>query len=164
LLPKLLARAAGHTRPLPPALAHAQQHYTALLCLDGSTLDALLRKIGLLRASQSTPLAGRMAAVLDLVSQLPRQIFYEEDSAAHDHCFWQHVVSKLAARTLLLFDSGFLDYAIYDQLSAGEIWFLTRAKDNMAYQVVRVLRDEATVRDQLVWGVARASGVKGCCG
>jgi hypothetical protein len=58
LLPKLLARAAGHTRPLPPALAHAQQHYTALLCLDGSTLDALLRKIGLLRASQSTPVAG----------------------------------------------------------------------------------------------------------
>jgi hypothetical protein len=82
---------------------------------------------------------------------LPRQIFYEEDSAAHDHCFWQHVVSKLAAGTLLLFDSGFLDYAIYDQLSAGEIWFLTRAKDNMAYQVARVLRDEATGRDQLVW-------------
>lgn len=150
LLPKLLARAAQRRRPLPPALAHASSHFSNVLCLDGSTLDALLRKVGLLRDHNGTPLAGRMAAVLDLVSQLPRQIIYEKDSSAHDHGFWQSLLGQLATGSLLLFDSGFLDYAIYDQLTAQQLWFLTRAKENMAYEVTAVLQQQAGLRDQVV--------------
>ncbi len=56
---------------LAPALQWAQTHFTAVLILDGSTVDALLHKVSLLRESEGAVLAGRMAALLDLLSRLP---------------------------------------------------------------------------------------------
>jgi hypothetical protein len=150
LLPHLLIRAAQRLRPLPPAVAQAQAHFAAVLCVDGSTLDALLRKVGLLRDDTLPHLGGRMAALLDVASRLPRQIWYEEDSTAHDHGFWQRILSSLEPGVLLLFDAGFLDHAIYDQLTAAEVWFVTPAKQNMAYQVVHVLSATDQERDQLI--------------
>ena len=49
LLPILQGRWAADST-LPPAVAlTADAHFTAVLIVDGSTLDGLLRKIGLLR-------------------------------------------------------------------------------------------------------------------
>ena len=70
ILPILHERWAVRERPLPKILAWAQEHYTAVLAADGSTLDALVRKVGLLRNSETSPLAGKMMAVLDLCSCL----------------------------------------------------------------------------------------------
>lgn len=41
-------------RPLPAEIAWAQARFTACLIVDGSTLDALIRKVGLLRAGQAS--------------------------------------------------------------------------------------------------------------
>ncbi len=49
ILPVLQSRWQARQRPLPPAVAWAKAHFTAVLIADGSTLDGLLRKIGLLR-------------------------------------------------------------------------------------------------------------------
>ena len=76
ILPAMQARFAARTRPLPPVVAWARERYAAVLVADGSTLDALLRKVGLLQDAATHPLAGRMLALLDLASQLPRQIWY----------------------------------------------------------------------------------------
>jgi hypothetical protein len=84
VLPHLQARHQARTRPLTPVVAQARMHFTAVLALDGSTLDALLRKVGLLKDQEQTPLAGRMAALLDIGSMLPHQLWYEADSQAHD--------------------------------------------------------------------------------
>lgn len=80
VLPQMHLRWRARQRPVPPALAWAQQHFTRVLALDGSTLDAVLKKVGLLREVDGTPLAGRMAGLLDLGSRLPQQVWYEEDS------------------------------------------------------------------------------------
>jgi hypothetical protein len=48
--------------------------YSAVLIANGSTLDVLLRKSGLLRAVTQAPLAGRMMALLDLASRLPWRV------------------------------------------------------------------------------------------
>ena len=45
LLPRMHARWAARQRPLPPELAWAQARYRAVQAVDGSTLDALVRKI-----------------------------------------------------------------------------------------------------------------------
>jgi hypothetical protein len=58
LLPLMQARWAARQRPLPPELALAQAHYSAVLGVDGSTLDALLRKVGLLARRRRTPWPG----------------------------------------------------------------------------------------------------------
>jgi hypothetical protein len=49
VLPRMHARWQARTRPLPPALRWAQERFTAVVALDGSTLDVVLRKTGLLR-------------------------------------------------------------------------------------------------------------------
>jgi hypothetical protein len=40
--------------------------------------------VGLLRDQETTPLGGRMAALLVVASMLPRQVFYEAQSQAYD--------------------------------------------------------------------------------
>ena len=80
-------------------------------------MDVLLRKVGLLREAQRPPLAGRMAALLDVVTHLPQQIWYEEDSTAHDHSFWERVIGSLKSGVLLIFDLGFTDYALFNRLT-----------------------------------------------
>jgi len=54
------------TRPLPEAVAWVQTRFSAVLVVDGSTLDGLLRKVGLLRDEKPSVLAGPIAAVLDV--------------------------------------------------------------------------------------------------
>ena len=54
--------------------------------------------------------------------------------------------------TIVVMDRGYVDYDVFDYWTGEGIWFVTRAKDNMAYRVVRkrkvpdrgnILRDEA---------------------
>src|SRR3954453_17813308 len=60
VLPQLAARAAARATPRSPALAWANNHFSAVYAVDGSTLDALLRQTGLLRDANGPVLAGRM--------------------------------------------------------------------------------------------------------
>lgn len=151
ILPRMRQRWQERKRPLAPVLAWAQQQFGAVYALDGSTLDVLLRKVDLLRDAQEAPLAGRMAALLDVITNLPEQIWYEEDSTAHDHSFWERVLGTLKRGTLLIFDLGFIDYALFDRLTEMGIWFLTRAKQNAAYEVITTLHSSTELRDRIVW-------------
>jgi len=74
VLPQLHARWEARTRPLPRELAWVPARYAQVTAVDGSTLDALLRKVGWLRDAEGTPLAGRMIALLDLCSRLPPRV------------------------------------------------------------------------------------------
>lgn len=155
VLPQLHARWQARTatgeRPLPPVLARTRQHFGAILAMDGSTLDALLRKIGLLRAAEGPVLAGRMAALLDVAAGLPRQVWYEADSQAHDQRFWERILLALDPGTLLLFDLGFLNHALFDRLTRTGVCFLTRVKANATVEVEQVLAWKPDHYDQLVW-------------
>jgi hypothetical protein len=151
VLPRMETRWQDRQRPVPPVLARAQRRFSAVLALDGSTLDVLLRKVGLLREVERAPLAGRIAALLDVVTPLPRQVWYEADPQASDQRFWERAVAAVPRDALLLFDGGFLNYAHYDQLTDRQVWFLTRAAAKMAYRVERVLHGTAECHDLLVW-------------
>lgn len=151
LLPQMQARWQERRRPLPPELAWAREHFTAVLAADGSTLDALLRKVGLLRDREDTPLAGRMTALLDLCSRLPRRLWYEPDAAAHDQRAWPDLLTALPAGALLVFDLGYTNFGIFAQLTLAVVTFVTRAKSNLAYEVVRTLHRTNQVHDAIVW-------------
>jgi hypothetical protein len=150
VLPLMHARWQARQRPLPPEITWAQARYTEVTVHDGSTLDALLRKVGLLREAETNPLAGRMTALLDLCSRLPRHIWYEDDAQAHDQRFWPRILEALQAGSLLIFDLGYTNFKVYAQLTVATITFITRAKSNLAYQVERSLRRTAQVHETLV--------------
>jgi hypothetical protein len=151
LLPLLQTRWEERERPLTPELAWARARYTEVVACDGSTLDALLRKVGLLKETSTTPLAGRMLALLDLCSHLPRRIWYEPDAEAHDQRFWPQILPALRAGSLLIFDLGFTNFQVFTQLTQAHVTFVTRAKSNLVYQVERTLLRSAAVHDELVW-------------
>ena len=150
LLPLMATRWRERTRPLPPALRWAQERFTGVVALDGSTLDALLRKTGLLRGKEHPPLAGRMAGLLDVVSRLPRQVWYEEDQQAHDQRFWDKALGALEANWLVIFDLGFLNFARFDQLSERGVWFITRKEERVVARTEQVLHTTNTLHDQVI--------------
>ena len=151
LLPQMQVRWQARQRPLPPELAWAREHYPAVLAVDGSTLDALVRKVGLLRDRPDRPLAGRMAALLDLCSRVPRTLWYEADAQAHDQRWWPPLLAALPAGALVLFDLGWTNFGRFAELTCARVTFITRAKRNLAYTVERSLRRTAQVREAVVW-------------
>ena len=151
LLPQMQGRWAERHRPLPPEVAWAREHFSAVLTADGSTLDALVRKVGLLRDREDTPLAGRMTALLDVCARLPRCLWYEPDAQAHDQRAWPQILTALPAGALLLFDLGYTNFGIFIQLTLAQVTFVTRAKSNLAHEGVRTLRRTCHVHDAIVW-------------
>ncbi len=151
VLPVFHARWQARRRPLPPELAWAQARYTQVVACDGSTLDALLCKVGLLREALVNPLAGRMTALLDLCSRLPCQVWYEPDPEAHDQRFWERILAALKAGALLIFDLGYTNFQVFIRLTAARVMFITRAKRNLAFKVERCLYRSENIQDLLVW-------------
>ncbi len=151
LLPLLQQRWAERQRPVPPELAWAQAHYSEVQAVAGSTLDALIRKMGLLHDLPEHPLAGRITGLLNLCSRLPSRIWYEPDPHAHDQRCWPQIVAVLKANALLVFDLGYLNFEVFVQLTQAQVKFITRAKSNLAYVLERTLLDTPHVRESLVW-------------
>jgi hypothetical protein len=151
ILPQMQQRWAERKRPLPPEIAWAQEHYSETQLVDGSTLDALIRKIGLLKDLPQNPLAGRITALLNLSSRLPTQIWYEADPKAHDQRFWTQILAVLKAKSLLIFDMGYINFGVFAQLTQAQVTFITRAKSNLVYTLERALITTAMVHDSLVW-------------
>ena len=150
LLPQMQRRWAERERPQPLAWSLARRHYTQILAVDGSTLDALLRKVGTLRGAEKPPLAGRMTALLDLGSRLPQRVWYTEDPQAHDQRFWPDIQAVLERGTLLLYDLGYTNFTVFRELTEAGVTWLTRAKSNLGYTVQQVLTATPQVRDQRV--------------
>jgi len=55
ILPIMQQRGGERERPLPPEIAWAQQHYTDVEALDGSTLDALTARWACSKTCRRTP-------------------------------------------------------------------------------------------------------------
>ena len=151
LLPLMQQRWKDRNRPLPPEIAWVQERFTACLIVDGSTLDALIRKVGLLRDLDKHPLAGKMTALLHLGSQLPDKIWFDNRATSHDQTFWEQIIKHVQAGSLLLFDLGYTNFTRFKELTEKEIIFITRAKSNLKYEIAQVLTQTPAFRDTIVW-------------
>jgi hypothetical protein len=150
ILPTMHQRWRSRSRPMPTQMQLALRHFKQVMAVDGSTLDALIKKVGLLREEEGAVLAGRMMALIDVANLLPCQIWYGEDSHAHDQQWWEQIIAALEEECLLLFDLGFVNYERYRQMTTEHKYFVTRAKTNMAYQKLQMLENEGGLRSFLV--------------
>ena len=149
VLPVVKERSRLRQRPLPPILTWAEQRYSAILASDGSTLDALVRKVGLLREAEQHPLAGKMVAILDVCSWLPTALWYLEDAQAHDQRFWPALRQVVPDRALLLLDAGFTNFAFFLRLT--QVTFIIPAKSNLVCEYARCWQCSPRIHDFLVY-------------
>jgi Transposase DDE domain len=150
VLPTLTARAAERARPLPPVVARVQAQFPCVWAVDGTTLEALFKKVGLLREVEGTVLGGTLEAVLDLATKLPVHLWLDDDPAANDKRFLDRVKAILQDPTLVVVDRGFYSFPFFDWLTEAGHGFVTRARSLTAMTVERVLRETPTARDRIV--------------
>jgi hypothetical protein len=150
LLPVLHGRHAERNRPVPVAVAKARRHFRHIWIADGSTLEALFRKLDILQDKPAGVLAGKMCTLLDLCTHLPVEMFFSEQALAHDSGFWPNIRERVGAGVLLVLDRGFYDFEQFGLLLAQGSHFLTRWKQNTAYIEVQTLSKSASHKDRTV--------------
>ena len=151
LVPRLIQRwNEREARPLPPAVAHAREHFAEILVADGSTLEALFRKLGSLQGVELGKLAGKMCLVIDVVRQLPKELWFSEAAMANDTSFTEQLLAFVSAKSLLILDRGFYDFAFFKRLIDKGCQLITRLKANATIETIRILTKTESVRDSLI--------------
>lgn len=150
LAPTLQERAAARTRPLPPVIARVRRHYPRIWAIDGSTLEEVFKKVGLLRPEAGKVLGGTLEAVLDVATKLPVHLWLDPAPIGNDLRFLDRVKSVLGPGTLVVMDGAYWAFPWFDWLSAHGVGFVIRARTVRAEAVVRVLHESASVRDRVV--------------
>lgn len=143
-----LARLRQPTEPRVQAVS-LYARFTALWAADGSTLDALRRKLQELRAPK-TPLGGKMLAVVELCTRRPQQTWYTTTAQANDKSFCQQLLAALPVGGLVVFDLGWFSFPFFDALSEAGKSFVTRLRAKTAYKVVEVLGTGPHWRDEII--------------
>jgi hypothetical protein len=122
ILPKLKARwSARHNRPLPESVQFTLSKFESIWIADGSTLEALFRKLKSLEDIKPGKLAGKIGVVIDLVTRLPVEIWFHENPSASDTGFEENLLDLVSAIiTLRLIE-----------VRAGKVWrsYLTSVLD-----------------------------------
>lgn len=151
LLPSL--RTAWHSRnkrPLPESIQFTLSKFEKIWIIDGSILEALFRKLQSLESVQKGQLAGKIITVIDLITRLPVEIWFEENPKASDTRAEEDILNLVTENTLLLLDRGFYHFNFWHKLIAKKVEFITRIKKGAAIQIEQVFTDSYGLRDRKI--------------
>jgi hypothetical protein len=152
LLPQLKQRwQQRHNRPLAESVAYAHKHFEQIWLADGSTLEALFRKLKVLEEVPVGQLAGKIGTVIDLLSRLPVEVWFSEEPRANDTSFIPQLLALVKAKTLLILDRGFYDFKFFAALREQGVDFITRPKSNAFWIGQQLLSHTERVRDQIIF-------------
>lgn len=96
--------------------------------------------------------AAKLHLRLDLQCFLPRFAIIEE-AAHHDTTRARRLCADLKDGEIALFDKAYVDFGHLYELGQRGVWWVTRAKDNMQYDVVRsddVDQSKGILRDDII--------------
>jgi hypothetical protein len=151
LLPQLRQRwDQRQRRPLPPSIQMANEHFKQIWATDGSTLEAIFRKLDTHKHKSPGELAGKMCMVIDLMRQLPEEIWFSEKARTFDTNFIPELLALVTNKTLLVLDRGFYDFQFFADLTEKGSHFITRLKKNTKVRVIKQLSNTDTVKDMIV--------------
>jgi hypothetical protein len=151
LLPHLKANWYTRTgRPLPESVQFTLLKFEKIWVVDCSILEALFRKLNSLEDAPKGQLAGKMGTVIDLMTRLPVEIWFQENPRASDTKFESDILNLVAAQTLLLLDRGFYHFRFWLQLIEQEVHFITRLKKGAKIQVQQAFTNSYALRDSLI--------------
>jgi hypothetical protein len=89
---------------------------------------------------------------LNLQSLLPSFVIVDT-AAEHDNKRARELCADLKSGEIVLFDKGYVDFGHLRDLDQRGIFWVTRAKDNMAYEVVKKMprsKDDKILRDEVI--------------
>lgn len=135
--------------PVPSRWQPVVQQFGAVWCADGSTLEAVARKLDSLKP-QASRLGGKMMMMVEAFSCRPVAAWYSADARAHDQQWNNALLERLPKGALLIFDLGFFNFAWFDAFTATDKYLLTRWRNKTAGKVIRVLSKGAHYRDEIV--------------
>lgn len=151
LLPQLQQNWQHRTqRPLPDSVKFTRANFERIWIADGSTLEALFRKLKSLQSQKDGHLAGKICTVIDLVTRLPVEVWFHTNPAASATSFEASLLNLLTAKTLILLDRGFYHFQFLQQLSERKVDFITRLKAKASIQVLEVFTSNHSVKDKLI--------------
>jgi hypothetical protein len=136
-----------------------RSRFQACYALDGTTLEALFRKLQTLREQPQAPLAGHLGVASDLLTHLPAKLWWADDPATNDKALAPDVVDWLEPDSLVVFDLGYFAFWLFDALTAASVSFVTRMREKVSYRVQHLLVNREHVRDQIIQlGIYKGNG------
>jgi Transposase DDE domain len=141
--------------PLPESIQFARTKFAKIWAGDGSTLEAIFKKLESLTTAPTNQLAGKMGVVIDLVTRLPVEIWFESNAKASDMRFESDILNLVKPQTLILLDRGFCHYQFWQQLIERNVHLITRLNNGASFAVERVLTNSCSIRDGIqlqLWG------------
>lgn len=151
LLPRLQQNWEQRTqRPLPDSVKFAQRNFERIWIADGSTLEALFRKLKSLEDLKTGQLAGKICTVIDLVTRLPVEVWFHTKPSASETNFEAALLKGLPTKTLILLDRGFYHFLFFQQLINQQVHFITRLKAKASLQILQVFTSNYSVQDKLI--------------
>jgi Transposase DDE domain len=141
----------GSPAPPPPSPASApvRERFSALWIADGSTLEALKKKLQELK-NQKVTLGGKMMMIVDAGTHVPVNAFYTPQSKANDRTFTDSLLQRLPVGGLLIFDLGFFSFPFFDAFPEQGKFFLTRLREKTAFKTVSLLSQGPRYRDEII--------------
>lgn len=137
-------------RPLPSSIQFTRTKFERIWACDGSTLAAIFRKLDSLATVPTNQLAGKIGVVIEIVTRLPVEIWFQEDAKASDLKFESNILKLVKPQTLILLDRGFCHYQFWQQLITGDVHLITRLNNKGSFTVERVLTNSYSIRDRIV--------------
>jgi Transposase DDE domain len=137
-------------RQLPPSIEFTSAKFERIWACDGSTMEAIFKKLDSLADVPIGQLAGKMGVVIDLMTRLPIEIWFLENAKASDTKFEIEILNLAPSGTLLLLDRGFYHFKFWSQLIEQKVQLVTRLKKGAVLQFERVFTNSYSIRDRVV--------------
>ncbi|QIR40958.1 IS4 family transposase [Tolypothrix sp. PCC 7910] len=123
--------------------------FPAIWIADGSTLEALRRKLKALQDKEKI-LAGKIMMVVEAFHHRPVATWYTTNSKANDKTWCEQLLERLPTGGLLIFDLGFFKFPWFDAFTESDQFFVTRLREKTAYKVIRCVTCAQFYRDEVI--------------
>jgi hypothetical protein len=104
--------------------------------------------------------------VIDIITRLPVEIWFQEKATASDMClvertlrslqrdsirkFESDILKLVKPRTLILLDRGFCHYQFWKQLIERDVHLITRLNNKASFTIERLFTNSYSIRDRTV--------------
>lgn len=127
---------------------------SGIFAIDGTVLDAVARRTEYLKKfpqGDTCTLGGRLGCAIDLLTGKFEQLVYDADAAANDKNHVRVLISALPERAMVVFDLGYFSFPLFDWITEGRRYFVSRMREKCTFKVIQVLADRPNYRDRIVW-------------